>query len=404
MPMTSSPWLTILGIGEDGVNGLSPAARDLLRGAAVVYGGRRHLSLAEGLIQGEARPWPSPMDGAYPALLACRPRPVVVLASGDPFCFGVGSVLAGLVPPGEMLCIPAPSAFALACARLGWPGQDCATISFCGRPLEPVRALLQPGARILALSADGGTPGALAELLNRLGFGPTRMHVLEALGGPREAIASTTAEAFSLSPGPLNLVALEVAAGPGARVLPLSTGLPDDVFEHDGQITKAEIRAMTLAALAPRQGELLWDIGCGSGSVGIEWMLRHPANRAIGLEPKPERAARAARNALALGVPRLRVVQAAAPEGLAGLPAPDAVFIGGGCDAAVLDAAWAALRSGGRLVANAVTVETEALFLASHARLGARLTRIGLERMDAIGTRHGFRPAMTVTQLVAWKP
>lgn len=402
--MTSSPWLIILGIGEDGVNGLSPASRGLLRGASVVYGGRRHLALAESLIAGEARPWPSPMDGAFPALLALKPRPVVVLASGDPFCFGVGSLLAGQVPAEEMLCVPAPSAFALACARLGWAVQDCATISFCGRPLAPLRPLLQPGARILALSADGGTPAAVAAYLRDHGFAGSCLHVMEALGGPREQVRTTTAEAFALQPGPLNMVAIEVVAGLEARVLPLSTGLPDAAFEHDGQITKQEIRAVTLAMLAPRQGELLWDIGCGSGSVGIEWMLRHPANRAIGLEARPERAARAARNALALGVPGLRVVQARAPEGLAALPAPDAVFIGGGCDAAVLDAAWDALRPGGRLVVNAVTVETEALLLSSHARLGARLARLGVERLDAVGTRHGFRPSMTVTQLVACKP
>lgn len=402
--MTSSPWLTILGIGEDGVNGLSPASRGLLRGASVVYGGRRHLALAEPLVAGEARPWPSPMDGAFPALLALKPRPVVVLASGDPFCFGVGSLLAGQVPAEEMLCVPAPSAFALACARLGWAMQDCATISFCGRPLAPLRPLLQPGARILALSADGGTPAAVAAYLRDHGFAGSRLHVMEALGGPREQVRTTTAEAFALQPGPLNMMAIEVVAGTAARVLPLSTGLPDAAFEHDGQITKQEIRAVTLAMLAPRQGELLWDIGCGSGSVGIEWMLRHTANRAIGLEARPERAARAARNALALGVPGLRVVQARAPEGLAALPAPDAVFIGGGCDAAVLDAAWDALRPGGRLVVNAVTVETEALLLASHARLGARLARLGVERLDAVGTRYGFRPSMTVTQLVACKP
>jgi precorrin-6Y C5,15-methyltransferase (decarboxylating) len=375
----------------------------MLRGASIVYGAKRHLALAEPLLTGEARPWPSPMQAAFPELVACRPRPVVVLASGDPFCFGVGSLLAELVAPGEMLCVPAPSSLALACARLGWPLQDCSVISFCGRPLEPVLPLLQPGARILALSADTGTPAALAALLRQYGFGPTWMHVLEALSGPRETIATVTADNFALTPGALNLVALGVVAGPDARIIPLSTGLPDSFFEHDGQITKAEIRTMTLAALAPRQGELLWDIGCGSGSVGIEWMLRHPANRAIGLEPNPTRAARAARNALALGVPALRVEVARAPEGLQGLPPPDAVFIGGGCGAAVLEAAWAALKPGGRLVANAVTAETEALFLASHIRLGASLKRIGVERLDAIGNRHGFRPSMTVTQLAALK-
>lgn len=398
----SPSWLTVLGIGEDGVEGLSPAAQALLRAASVIYGGRRHLALAAPLIGGEARPWASPMEHSYAALLAEAPRPVVVLASGDPFCFGVGAVLARLVP--GLHCIPAPSAFSLACARLGWAMQDCATISFCGRPLAALRPLLQPGARVLALSADTTTPAAVAALLRDLGFGQTRLHLLEALGGPDERITGTTADSFDLSPVPLNMLALEVAASSDARILPLAPGLPDDWFEHDGQITRAEIRAMTLAALAPRRGERLWDIGCGSGSVSIEWLLRHAANTAIGLERNAARAARAARNALALGTPGLQVVQAAAPAGLADLPPPNAVFIGGGCSSAVLDAAWAALPPGGRLVANAVTVETEALFLTRHAEFGARLTRIALSRMDTVGTRHGFRPGMAVTQFAVVKP
>lgn len=398
-------WLSILGIGEDGVEGLSPAAAALLGHAEAVFGGARHLALAAPLIRGAAHPWPSPMEQGYAALLALRGRRVAVLASGDPFCFGVGAVLARHVPPTEFHCIPAPSAFALACARLGWALQDCATISFCGRPLEPLLPLLQPGARILALSADAATPAAVAALLARHGFGPTRLHLLEALGGPRARHRTTTAEAFAFAPDPLNMLALEVVPGPGARVIPLAAGLPEAAFEHDGQITKREVRAMTLAALAPRQGELLWDIGAGSGSVGIEWMLRHPANRAIALEPRADRAERAARNALALGVPGLRLVQSTAPEGLAGLPRPDAVFLGGGAGrAGVLDAAWAALRPGGRLVANAVTLETEAALIDAHARWGGSLTRIGVERLDRVGRLHGFRPAMTVTQYAAEKP
>ena len=401
----SAPWLSILGIGEDGVEGLSPAAATLLSAAGAVFGGQRHLALAAPLLRGTAHPWPSPMLDGLPALLTRRGQPTAVLASGDPFCFGIGATLARHVPPGEFLCLPAPSAFALACARLGWALQDCATLSFCGRPLEPLLPLLQPGARLLALSADAGTPAAVAALLTRYGFGPTRLHLLEALGGPRARHRTATADAFDLAPDPLNLLALEVVPGPGARIIPLTSGLPEAFFEQDGQITKREVRAVTLATLAPRQGELLWDIGTGSGSVAIEWMLRHPANRAIGLEPRPERAARAARNALALGVPGLRVVQSAAPEGLAGLPAPDAVFLGGGAgNEGVLEAAWAALRPGGRLVANAVTLETEAALTAAHARWGGALTRLGVERLDRIGTLHGYRPAMTVTQYAVEKP
>ncbi|MFC3123564.1 precorrin-6y C5,15-methyltransferase (decarboxylating) subunit CbiE [Pseudoroseomonas globiformis] len=400
----SDPWLSILGIGEDGVEGLVPSAQSLLRGAEAVFGGARHLALAAPLIRGEAHPWPSPMTDGYPTLLARRGRPTAVLASGDPFCFGVGATLARQVPPTEFLCIPAPSAFSLACARLGWAGQDCATISFCGRPLEPILPLLQPGARILALSADATTPSAAAALLTRHGFGSSRIHLLEALGGPCERIQAATANTFDFIPGPLNLLAIEVVAGPEARILPLSTGLPEWLFEQDGQITKRETRAITLAALAPRQGELLWDIGCGSGSVAIEWLLRHPTLRAIGLEPRPDRAARAARNALTLGTPGLRILEAAAPEGLEGLPQPDAVFIGGGCNPTVLHAAWTALRSSGRLVANAVTLETEAALIAAHAEWGGSLTRIGIERLDKVGTRHGWRPLMTVTQYAAAKP
>lgn len=399
----SGPWLAILGLGEEGVEGLSPAAAALLSGAEAVFGGARHLALAAPLLRGAAHPWPSPLDLA--PLLALRGRRVAVLASGDPFCFGIGALLARQVPPEEFLCHPAPSAFALACARLGWALQDCATISFCGRPLAPLRPLLQPGARILALSADAATPAAVAALMTGLGFGPSRLHLLEALGGPRECISRTTAGDFAGHPDPLNMLAIEVVPGPSARPLPLAAGLAEDFFEQDGQITKREARAAALAALAPHPGEQLWDIGAGSGSIGIEWMLRHPANRALGLEPRPERLARAARNALALGVPGYRLLPLTAPAGLEGLPTPDAIFLGGGAAApGVLEAAWAALRPGGRLVAHAVTVETEARLFEAEALWGGGLTRLSVARLARIGQRRGFRPAMTVTQYAVEKP
>ena len=399
-------WLAILGIGEDGVQGLTPAARALVESAVLVVGGARHLALAGGLIRGEAMAWPSPLANAFPAILARRGKPVVVLASGDPYCFGIGATLRNVVPAEETLCIPAPSAFSLACARLGWAAQEVATISFCGRPMEAVLPLLQPGARILALSADADTPAKLAGMLRARGFGPSVLHVLQALGGPRERIDATTAEAGPTGAvDPLNLVAVEARAAPGARVIPLSRGLPDDFFENDGQLTKSEVRAATLSALAPRAGELLWDIGAGSGSVCIEWSLCHPANRAIGIEARADRAARAGRNALALGVPQVRIVLGEAPAALDGLPMPDAVFIGGGAgDAGVLDAAWAALQPGGRMVANAVTIETEALLFAAHAARGGTLTRVSVDRLDRLGTMHGFRRAMTVTIWAATKP
>ena len=306
----------------------------------------------------------------------------------------------------ETLTLPAPSAFSLACARLGWSLQDTATISFCGRPLAAIAPLLQPGVRILALSAGAGTPARLVTLLHGTGFGPSRIHLLEALGGPGERVRELSANAdLPNDIAALNLVGIEVAVLPGARIIPLATGLPDDAFEHDGQITRREIRAMTLSALAPRRGELLWDIGAGSGSVSIEWMLRHPANRAIAIEQNPERAARAVRNALSLGVPALQVLTGAAPAMLDRLPSPDAVFIGGGGgNVGVLPTAWGALKPGGRIVVNAVTIETEALLFQAVQEHGGTLTRLSVERLDTIGRLHAFRPAMPVTQWAAVKP
>lgn len=399
-------WLAILGIGEDGVEGLSVAARCLIEAAVLVVGGRRHLALADSLIRGERVTWPSPLSEAYPMIQEHRGRPVVVLASGDPYDYGIGSALACIVPIEETLCIPAPSAFSLACARLGWARQEVATLSFCGRLLETILPRLQPGARILALSADHATPGAVAELLQRNGFGPSTLHILEALGGTREHIRTTTASAALPDDiGQLNLLGIEVEADSDALVIPLAPGIADEWFEHDGQITKREIRAVTLSALAPRVGELLWDVGCGSGSVSIEWSLCHPANRAIAIDARADRAARAARNALSFGVPELRVLNGEAPAVLATLPPPDAVFIGGGAqDARVLDAAWAALRSGGRIVANAVTLETTAMLIAAHEQRGGTLTRLMVERGGTIGGMRAFHPARAITQWAAVKP
>jgi precorrin-6Y C5,15-methyltransferase (decarboxylating) len=401
-----TPWLSILGIGEDGVEGLSSAARSLLGTASLVVGGARHLALVAPMIQGETMAWPSPMAGALPLILARRPLPVVVLASGDPFCDGVGTMLAASMPVEEFFSLPAPSAFSLALSRLGWAMRQTASISFCGRPLAPLAPLLQPGRKILALSADATTPGALAAYLAERGFGPSRLHVMEALGGPRERIRVATASGFDIADcHQLNLVAIEVAATAGARIMPLTAGLPDAMFEHDGQITKREIRAVTLSALAPCAGDVLWDVGCGSGSVAIEWMLRHPENMAYGIESDSVRAARIARNAVNLGVPGLQVVQGRAPEILSGLPVPDAVFLGGGAHLpGVIETAWQALRPGGRMVANGVVIETEAALFAAREKLGGTLTRLSVERLDDIGTLHGFRPGMTVTQWSAVKP
>ena len=399
---TAAPrrWLSIVGIGEDGVEGLTPIARSLVQAAEMVFGGQRHLVLAAPLIRGVARPWRSPFERAVEEVLAQRGRQVCVLASGDPFVYGVGSVLLRHVDPRETVTVPALSTFSLAAARLGWALPETTQLSLHGRALDLVRPHLQPRARVLALTSDGEGPAALARLLADTGFGTSRMTVLEALGGPRERLRATTAAGFDLGDvEPLNIVAIEVEAAPGARVLARTSGLPDELFEHDGQITKREIRAMTLAALSPRRGELLWDVGAGAGSVAIEWMLADPSMRAIAIEARSDRVARIRRNAAAFGVPGLEVIEGRAPAAFAGFAQPDALFIGGDA-AGVLDAAVAALRPGGRLVVNAVTVETEALLMVRHATLGGELTRVAIARVEPMGTTQAWRPALPMTQWV----
>ncbi len=400
-------WLGIVGIGEDGVEGLVPAARALIGGAALVVGGARHLALADPIIRGERMAWPRPIEAAFPAILARRGAPVAVLASGDPLLYGVGSMLCALVPAEERLVIPAVSSVALACAAMGWAVQDVSVLSCCGRPVERVIPLLQPGRRVIVLSADGRTPGEIAAILAARGFGETCIIVHEALGGPDQRVRRMSDFLADEPPvgafSHLNLLAFEVRAAPGARVLPLAPGLPDAWFAHDGQLTRREVRAMTLAALGPVPGGVLWDVGCGAGSVGIEWLLRDPSCRAVGIERDPVRAARAGANAADLGVPQFDIRVGAAPEALAGLERPDAVFVGGGASEATLEACREALPPGGRMVVNGVTVETEMLLLAAQRRHGGTLTRIALSRLDSVGHLHAFRPAMAVLQWAAVK-
>jgi precorrin-6Y C5,15-methyltransferase (decarboxylating) len=399
-------WLTIVGIGEDGLAGLGDEAKQRIAEAEIIFGGKRHLALVASFAKGEARPWPVPFDVEMTDVLTLAGRRVCVLASGDPFFHGVGATLARKVKAQEMHVIPAPSAVSLAAARLGWALQEVETVSLHGRPLDLIRPLLQPNAHILALTSDAEAPAAIAHLLTELDFGASGLTVLEALGGPNESQRSTRADAFDLENiNPLNVLAIEVESGPDARVLPLTSGLADHLFDHDGQITKREIRAITLSALAPKRGELLWDIGAGSGSIGIEWMLAHPSMRTIAIEADPIRAARIGRNAAACGVPGLVVVEGSAPKALARLDTPDAIFIGGGgSDAGVLNAAIKALRAGGRLVANAVTLEMETLLLARHVSLGGDLTRINISRASPVGSMQAWRPAMPVTQWSWVKP
>jgi precorrin-6B C5,15-methyltransferase / cobalt-precorrin-6B C5,C15-methyltransferase len=398
--LNQSRWLSIVGIGEDGVRGLGDDAKAAIAGAAVVFGGKRHLELAALLISGEPRSWPTPFDAAMRDVLALRGKPTCVLASGDPFFFGVGATLSRHVDAGEFIAYPSPSAFSLAATRLGWPLQEIETVSLHGRPLDLIRPFLHPSRRVIALTSDEKGPGDLATLLSEGGFGRSRMTVLEALGGEAERIRSSTADEFAMQGiNVLNVVGIDVVADAGARILPRGFGLDDALFEHDGQITKREIRALTLSALGPRRGELLWDIGAGSGSIGIEWMLADPAMKAIAIEAHPERAARIKRNARNFGVPGLLLAEGEAPAALAGLPQPDAIFIGGGgSEPGVFEAAVAALKPGGRLVANAVTLEMEAVLLAAQTKLGGSLIRMDVSRAAPVGAMQGWKPAMPVTQ------
>jgi len=403
---TAQHWLSIVGIGEDGVEGLSTVARQLVGSAELVVGGARHLELANELIRGRRLAWPSPIGDAFPEIARYRGRPVAVLASGDPFHFGVGKQIAAFVPADEFVCLPRPSAFSLAAARMGWALQDVSLVTLHGRALNGIVRHLQPGARILALSWDGATPRQLSELLATHHMGQTRMTVLEAMGGACERMRHATASNFKIEEiQPLNTIAIEVVAEPEAVVIPLTPGLDDDWFEHDGQLTKREIRAVTLSSLRPQRGQLLWDIGLGAGSVAIEWLLQHPSLRAIGIEANLDRAGRAARNAAALGAPELEIVEGSAPEALAGLARPDAVFIGGGMmDDGVFAAAWSALKPGGRLVANAVSLETEARLAGYFQQFGGDLIRLQVTRADRVGAMSGWRPAMPVTQWRVRKP
>lgn len=402
-----SPWLTLIGIGEDGVSGLAPRAAEALSHAPLVIGGKRHLALAVPLIRGEILAWSSPIEDTYPFILARRGTPTCVLASGDPFHYGIGAALVRLIGAEAIACLPHSSAFSLAAARLGWSLQDCVCVSLHGRAFERIVPALQSGVRVLALSWDGRTPARLAALLCDRGFGPSLMTICESMGGPSERCRAVCADTFDLQDvADLNTVAVDVRATPQARVRPCTSGMPDDWFEHDGQITKAPIRAVTLSALAPRPGELLWDVGAGSGSVGIEWLLAHPATQAVAVEPRPDRMARIGRNAVHWGVSdRLQQALGEAPAALRELPRPDAVFLGGGATAmGQIAACCNALQPGGRLVVNAVTIETQQLLMAAMSRDGGELLTLSVAQAEPVGGFHGFRPAMPVMQWRWLKP
>lgn len=361
-----------------------------------MIGPPRHLALLPGLAA-ETLAWPVPFAEGIDLLLSHRGRPVVALASGDPFWFGAGTVLARHLAPGEWRALPGPSAFSLVANRLGWPLETTACLGLHAAPFARLRPALAPGARLIVLLRDGAAVAALAGCLAETGFGASSLHVLEALGGPRERITRATAQDL---PGTAfaHPVAVAVEVAGGGAVLPLAPGRPDGWFESDGQITKAPVRALTLAALAPRPFEHLWDIGGGSGSIAIEWLLAHPSLTATSIERREDRAARIRGNAERLGADRLEVVTGAAPGALAGLPAPDAVFVGGGLGRDLLDWLGARLRPGTRLVANAVSLETEALLIDAQARSGGDLLRLELCRSAPLGSRRGWKAAYPIVQ------
>jgi precorrin-6Y C5,15-methyltransferase (decarboxylating) len=422
----SKPRITVVGIGADGWEGLPPRARDLVLGAAVVLGGTRHLAMLPDVAGQRREPWPSPLREGLPALLASvgdggtggdggsdagrgsdgatgsgggdrgGRDAVVALASGDPLVSGIGTTLIGLLGAHAVTVIPAVSSVALARAELGWPAESCAVVSVVGRDPAAVLRELAPGRRVLVLSADERTPAEVARLLDGAGYGASLMTVLGDLGAGTARRVTGTARAWHEPVPRLNVLALELT---GPRRGGWVAGLPDDAFEHDGQLTKRDLRASALARLAPAPGEHLWDVGAGAGSVGIEWLRAHPACTASAVEASMERAARIGRNAARLGVPQLRVVTGRAPQALDGLPAPDAVFIGGGATAdGVLAACLAALGPDGRLVVHGVTLETERLLAGAYAEHGGELTRIAVETAAPIGSYTGWTPARTVTQ------
>lgn len=378
-------------MGEDGLAGLSTASREALAEAELVFGGPRHLQLAN--IGARGRPWPVPFS--ISPVLALRGRNVAVLASGDPFWHGAGSTLAAALAPGEWIACPAPSTFSLVAARLGWPLESVVCLGLHAAPVETLTRHLAPRRKLICLVRDGAAVGALADWLTRQGCGGSRLWVLEALGGRNERVRETHAETYALTDAHAPVaVAIEIA---GCAGLSRASGLPDDVFAHDGQITKRPVRALTLSALAPRPGQRLWDVGAGSGSISVEWCLA--GGHALSIEARPDRVSVIRTNAARFGVTDLlTVVEGEAPSVLGNLPAPDAIFVGGGASAALFDLLWSRIATNARLVANAVTLETEALLVAQHDHRGGELMRIEVAHAAPLGGMRGWVPARPVVQ------
>ena len=401
--MEQGKWLSVIGIGESGLSELSPLARGLIDRATLIVGGQRHLAMLDSSQPQLA--WESSIESSIASILKYRGTPVCILASGDPLCYGIGVTLLRYISIEQITIIPAPSTFSLACAKLGWSLTAVETLSLCGRSPDFLSAILAPNSQLLILSAGADTPQIVADLLTQRGYGDSQITVLEHLGGARERVISGIARSWSKSDvAALNIIAIECQIDPTTTPLNRLPGLPDSAYHHDGQLTKREVRAITLAALAPMSGELLWDVGAGCGSIGIEWLRSHPRCQAIAIEQHSHRLQFIADNIAALGTPHLQLIQGKAPTALANLPTPDAIFIGGGVTAPdLLATCWTALRPGGRLVANAVTVESELQLLQWQQQVGGELTRIAIQRTQNIGGFLGWKPLIPVTQLVVLK-
>lgn len=402
--MIFEKWLTVIGIGEDGLSGISAAAKLLIDHAEILVGGDRHLAM----LPEDRRSrlvWTSPIEETIHKIINYRGKAVCVLASGDPLWFGIGTTLLKRIPIEEITIVPSPSTFSLICARLGWSLNEVETLSLCGRPPWLLQTYIYPNAKLLILSSGKETPQVVAKILCDRNFANSKITVLEHLGGVKERIISGLANQSQDLPefADLNAIALECIPQPETRILSRMAGLPDEAYHHDGQLTKREVRAITLSALAPNAGELLWDVGAGCGSIGIEWMRSHPHCQAIAIERSRNHFI--AENAIALGTPNLKIIAGKAPEALKGLPTPDAIFIGGGVTVPDLwETCWENLRSQGRLVANVVTLEGEQKLFQWQQKYGGTLTQISISRAEAIGSFLGWKPMRPVTQWQVIKP